>query len=119
MADVMEHASALVAVDTATSCAEAVPRTLIPCGRAAYRRCSGLAGGRSRDGVCRAARALAQGPPAAHGPRGRRRRRDRRRARPAAGTAPPDATLFVFVFRAKDGIRDTSVTGVQTCALPI
>src|SRR5437762_2814804 len=24
-----------------------------------------------------------------------------------------------FVFRAEDGIRDTSVTGVQTCALPI
>src|SRR5437763_16663433 len=26
--------------------------------------------------------------------------------------------LFCF-FQAKDGIRDTSVTGVQTCALPI
>src|ERR1017187_7352142 len=26
--------------------------------------------------------------------------------------------LFVF-FQAEDGIRDTSVTGVQTCALPI
>ena len=25
----------------------------------------------------------------------------------------------VFVFQAEDGIRDTSVTGVQTCALPI
>src|SRR5436189_5699293 len=24
-----------------------------------------------------------------------------------------------FFFQAKDGIRDTSVTGVQTCALPI
>src|ERR1017187_10306362 len=24
-----------------------------------------------------------------------------------------------FVFQAEDGIRDTSVTGVQTCALPI
>src|SRR5260370_37682024 len=25
----------------------------------------------------------------------------------------------VFVFQAEDGIRDSSVTGVQTCALPI
>ena len=25
----------------------------------------------------------------------------------------------VFFFQAEDGIRDTSVTGVQTCALPI
>src|SRR5437762_6195582 len=27
--------------------------------------------------------------------------------------------LFFFFFQAADGIRDTSVTGVQTCALPI
>src|SRR5437762_11350965 len=27
--------------------------------------------------------------------------------------------LFFFFFQAEDGIRDTSVTGVQTCALPI
>src|SRR5437879_10329387 len=27
--------------------------------------------------------------------------------------------LFRFFFQAEDGIRDTSVTGVQTCALPI
>src|SRR5437762_7696187 len=27
--------------------------------------------------------------------------------------------LFLFFFQAEDGIRDTSVTGVQTCALPI
>src|SRR5262249_58938323 len=27
--------------------------------------------------------------------------------------------LCVFVFQAEDGIRDWSVTGVQTCALPI
>src|SRR5437879_9756907 len=27
--------------------------------------------------------------------------------------------LFYFFFQAEDGIRDTSVTGVQTCALPI
>src|SRR5436189_3458062 len=29
------------------------------------------------------------------------------------------ASLLVFFFQAEDGIRDTSVTGVQTCALPI
>src|ERR1017187_10847020 len=29
-----------------------------------------------------------------------------------------DLRCFVF-FQAEDGIRDTSVTGVQTCALPI
>src|SRR5437879_13310540 len=28
-------------------------------------------------------------------------------------------TLPFFFFQAEDGIRDTSVTGVQTCALPI
>src|SRR5260370_6758946 len=28
-------------------------------------------------------------------------------------------TLSVFFFQAEDGIRDSSVTGVQTCALPI
>src|SRR5437762_7824320 len=27
--------------------------------------------------------------------------------------------VFYFFFQAEDGIRDTSVTGVQTCALPI
>src|SRR5437879_12541835 len=27
--------------------------------------------------------------------------------------------VFSFFFQAEDGIRDTSVTGVQTCALPI
>src|SRR5208337_5329624 len=27
--------------------------------------------------------------------------------------------FFCFFFQAEDGIRDTSVTGVQTCALPI
>ena len=26
---------------------------------------------------------------------------------------------YYFFFQAEDGIRDTSVTGVQTCALPI
>src|SRR5437764_12852412 len=29
------------------------------------------------------------------------------------------ATDSFFFFQAEDGIRDTSVTGVQTCALPI
>src|SRR5437763_17162424 len=29
------------------------------------------------------------------------------------------ASLCFFFFQAEDGIRDTSVTGVQTCALPI
>src|SRR2546430_8843725 len=28
-------------------------------------------------------------------------------------------TLLVFFFQAEDGIRDLTVTGVQTCALPI
>src|SRR5258706_11744998 len=29
------------------------------------------------------------------------------------------SALFFFFFQAEDGIRDWSVTGVQTCALPI
>src|SRR5438093_7297005 len=29
------------------------------------------------------------------------------------------AMCFIFFFQAEDGIRDWSVTGVQTCALPI
>src|SRR5258706_7505577 len=28
-------------------------------------------------------------------------------------------TIYFFFFQAEDGIRDWSVTGVQTCALPI
>src|SRR5260370_4241883 len=32
--------------------------------------------------------------------------------------APPIVSCFFF-FQAEDGIRDSSVTGVQTCALPI
>src|SRR2546430_10128956 len=28
-------------------------------------------------------------------------------------------TAFMFFFQAEDGIRDLTVTGVQTCALPI
>ena len=27
--------------------------------------------------------------------------------------------MYTFLSQAEDGIRDTSVTGVQTCALPI
>src|SRR5207248_6422107 len=30
-----------------------------------------------------------------------------------------DYTFFFFFFQAEDGIRDRTVTGVQTCALPI
>ena len=30
-----------------------------------------------------------------------------------------DNNFFIFFFQAEDGIRDWSVTGVQTCALPI
>src|SRR2546430_12842913 len=30
-----------------------------------------------------------------------------------------DVVLSFFVFQAEDGIRDLTVTGVQTCALPI
>src|SRR5260370_8570463 len=29
------------------------------------------------------------------------------------------SSVFFFFFQAEDGIRDSSVTGVQTCALPI
>src|ERR1019366_8287316 len=53
---------------------------------------------------------------------------DRRDAR-ATGTDPErdaarlsgkkDVLFFVIFFQAEDGIRDWSVTGVQTCALPI
>src|SRR2546430_3759161 len=30
-----------------------------------------------------------------------------------------DVLVFFFFFQAEDGIRDLTVTGVQTCALPI
>src|SRR6266481_8242662 len=29
------------------------------------------------------------------------------------------SSIFIFFFQAEDGIRDGTVTGVQTCALPI
>src|SRR5256885_10941019 len=32
---------------------------------------------------------------------------------------PTAIIIFVFLFKAEDGIRDYKVTGVQTCALPI
>jgi len=35
------------------------------------------------------------------------------------GVIVVEILVFVFFFQAEDGIRDTSVTGVQTCALPI
>src|SRR5207248_7456842 len=31
----------------------------------------------------------------------------------------PNTSLYHFFFQAEDGIRDRTVTGVQTCALPI
>src|SRR5437762_11423780 len=37
----------------------------------------------------------------------------------AGGGRRGGATFCLFFFQAEDGIRDTSVTGVQTCALPI
>src|SRR5260370_30344386 len=36
-----------------------------------------------------------------------------------AGVARDSAVGLFFFFQAEDGIRDSSVTGVQTCALPI
>src|SRR6266542_3942170 len=33
--------------------------------------------------------------------------------------APLELNVLLFVFQAEDGIRDATVTGVQTCALPI
>src|SRR2546430_3203488 len=35
------------------------------------------------------------------------------------GSPRPDDSLFFFFFQAEGGIRDLTVTGVQTCALPI
>src|SRR5262249_57994992 len=44
------------------------------------------------------------------------------RGKPITGevdVAPAWVRVYVFFFQAEDGIRDWSVTGVQTCALPI
>src|SRR4030066_1849042 len=35
------------------------------------------------------------------------------------GECPGEGDYLFFFFQAEDGIRDSSVTGVQTCALPI
>src|SRR5437762_5681551 len=57
-----------------------------------------------------------------------KRRGDQRQRRPAGKrpecvdgrtTLPIVLSFRLFFFQAEDGIRDTSVTGVQTCALPI
>src|SRR5256886_4663620 len=37
----------------------------------------------------------------------------------AVGRVEPEEFCYVFFFQAEDGIRDLTVTGVQTCALPI
>src|SRR2546430_6160162 len=37
----------------------------------------------------------------------------------AAMISAVSSTIFLFFFQAEDGIRDLTVTGVQTCALPI
>src|SRR2546430_13606792 len=37
----------------------------------------------------------------------------------SAGYLPQDGLTLSFFFQAEDGIRDLTVTGVQTCALPI
>src|SRR5262249_58921823 len=42
-----------------------------------------------------------------------------RRNGAALGSATPSPRGGFFFFQAEDGIRDWSVTGVQTCALPI
>src|SRR2546430_11777167 len=40
-------------------------------------------------------------------------------SRPSTPIPPRQWRCFVFFFQAEDGIRDLTVTGVQTCALPI
>src|SRR5256886_11448699 len=47
--------------------------------------------------------------------------RRRRLSRPRSGSARGGCSggVIVFFFQAEDGIRDLTVTGVQTCALPI
>src|SRR5688572_13594129 len=48
-----------------------------------------------------------------------RRRAGRRDRRGQARVAPSLVVFGFFFFQAEDGIRDLTVTGVQTCALPI
>src|SRR2546430_3739210 len=40
-------------------------------------------------------------------------------SRGIAGVASERVRDYIFFFQAEDGIRDLTVTGVQTCALPI
>src|SRR2546430_822933 len=42
-----------------------------------------------------------------------------RRKRSSPNVFEMAAMVFIFFFQAEDGIRDLTVTGVQTCALPI
>src|SRR3989338_5368688 len=39
--------------------------------------------------------------------------------KPCVTSSSPCGVVGVFIFEAEDGIRDGTVTGVQTCALPI
>src|SRR5688572_26486442 len=41
------------------------------------------------------------------------------RVEPGASVDVDGKTGYIFFFQAEDGIRDLTVTGVQTCALPI
>src|SRR2546430_11084001 len=42
-----------------------------------------------------------------------------RRSGPSSACSAPSVCCCSFFFQAEDGIRDLTVTGVQTCALPI
>src|SRR5256886_12514522 len=54
------------------------------------------------------------------GPAGRRQTSEYMRAREGRHTLEPiSKAASYFFFQAEDGIRDLTVTGVQTCALPI
>src|SRR2546430_11401707 len=85
-------------------------------------------GGRCGRGVGAGAESRRAGEAA--GERGRRVAGTARRSPEAEGaggrvgrrvcaTGDRRRTPFVFFFQAEDGIRDLTVTGVQTCALPI
>src|SRR5437764_950654 len=74
-----------------------------------------------RTGRRASARAAVPGPAARRPPRRGGGRAPLDRNRPDVGRVDDGAPWFhrLFFFQAEDGIRDTSVTGVQTCALPI
>src|SRR5256886_3674149 len=59
------------------------------------------------------------GPPPRHSRSGARLRSGSGRGRERTAPWPTGADGGVFFFQAEDGIRDLTVTGVQTCALPI